>query len=671
MSLSDLLVFGAYVVLALLDRWIPTHALRTPLALWVLLAVPGWSLLGFLPKLSRSERFALTVPTSFIISAVYAAVAYRILGNQLFTVTWSTTALLLLFVIVRGAARFTPSFSILSNWRESLRRHQLLLVGFGIYLLVHLVNFAIYPFLSEADGYPLASTIRATLGGVGSLSSYRPLFSAFTAFLSSSSGISVSLVFKAVFPLLLGAGLVFPYLVGRSLKLQKWALLLATILPLSASVIVLESDYTRPQATIILLFPTVLWLLISFVKTSRLTYWYLALTFSLVSLSFHEFGIFLLIPTLLCGIPLLKCAWHSSRIKTFLWIVLVTLTGYSLLKDSSLATVTKDFANQIWNSLRDITVHWWFISSYQNRDGNNLGWPGWTALLYYGYNLGLIVPFLLLSYWKKKTSKEAKPVITVASFALILPLAFAEVLPRTGIFYLPDRAWLYVSIALCFLAIPAIQFLTSKFWQVVAALLVVTSLTMPPLVTQMKQGWIDRPTYKAMTWIKEHTPPKSLVITQGSSIEPLRLYGERDGIFTPDLFMSHGQDEPLVIEATIGAPFRVAGTEDPANLEAELSTDLTALTQAASDQDRAQALKKFNDTAAAYLESKSASGPFLDAPLRPIYVMYSDSKFNGLYTSRQWWRDLNAAGADLSQFSEPHFTRMYDSEGTKIWQFQP
>jgi hypothetical protein len=670
MPLPALSVFAAYFLLALLDYFTPTQALRAPLALWILLVIPGWSLLGFVRGIMRAERVALTFPVSVIFTSLYASALYRLVGNELFTLPYTTLAVLAIALLSLLSHRCTEQhpLAISGPARIALiRNHWPLWLVLILATVIHGINFLIYPFLSEADGYPLAATIQDAVAGHGTLFAYRPLFPALASILSSSSGVSVPTLFKYVFPLLLGAVFLYPYLTALMSGLRRWHLALATALPLTASVIVLEIDYTRPQVIIILLFFTVIWLLTAYLHRQNIALWYLALALSIVSIGFHEFGIFTVVPTLLVGIPLARDAWLKNRSLTIVWTIVALLLIYGYVIDTSITSLILNLSVGLWNNLADRSVTFWFINSYINSDGNNLGWPGWTASLYYGYNLGLLLPLALVYFLISWSRRGIQLVSKVAGYALIAPLLFAEILPRFNVAYLPDRIWLYLSIALCFLVIPAIAEIRSRVFFATAIGIALASLAVPALVTHLKQGWVDRPTHQAIMWIKENTLPDSTIITQGTNIPPLNLYAKRHAIFIPALFEARNASDHPLIKAANQEPHLLAGTEELAVIEERMRHWLERLITTQTSAERDAITLQLHTITANYTQSKDTLETFIAKDARSLYVLYSTTKFNGLYGQREWWRSYNAADADLRQFDSEHFKLMYDQQGVKIW----
>ena len=52
----------------------------------------------------------------------------------------------------------------------------------------------------------------------------------------------------------------------------------------------------------------------------------------------------------------------------------------------------------------------------------------------------------------------------------------------------------------------------------------------------------------------------------------------------------------------------------------------------------------------------------------PIYVLFSDEKLDGLYSTRKWWRDVNFYDANLDKFDT--LPLVYDYDGVRIWKLK-
>jgi len=358
--------------------------------------------------------------------------------------------------------------------------------------------------------------------------------------------------------------------------------------------------------------------------------------------------------------------------------------SYPWFRDFGAIAQLNGLARNISLSLSRFHFDFWFIDSYQNIDGVQMGWPGLMTLLYYGYNLGLFFPVVVIIQFfiKKRTYTSIKEnwLFAVAFFLFLL---VAEVFPRIGLAYLPDRAWLFVSLILCFLLPKVIvstfedmRLKVAKTW--IVALIVLSSL-LSWSITYTKQGWTTGNEYEAAIFVKDKTPKNSVLITQSGNYAMVKYFADRKKS-TPDPSFFLDADKISSIEIEDVAKQSDSLTPDQTtnlkNQDNELLNKLQPIFDASAIGAFEVARDKIdvNHEISLYLEEKlSYLNQIAQSELdsSPIYILYSGDKFTGLYGSRQWWRDSNAYGADISKFDQnPLLKKVYDIGNIKIWLYE-
>ena len=647
---------------------------------------PGWYLLEFfnLPTIRKSERAALAIPCTITWIAILGYVIHGTfhlpltLSVSSYEVAGSTILLALLVIFKRWRQhQYSTVRELLTiRWpsRSSIMSVWPLLAALFIGTLVHVINFNLYPYLPEADGYGLILRLRDVVnsasGTIPSLT-YRPLFSLYTILFVRLTGLQLIDSYKYFIPLLLTSIVVYPYLIASKLTRHQGLRLAAALLPFCFPIIVLESEVTRPQIIIILTSFACVWSLIRFREQRSFHYFSLAVLLAVLGMGFHEFSIFNLIAVGLVGIgPLWKLArrhpWQAA------WAIFYIVTwAFPYLSHPGIFNLIPQITHTFLEGVSSGRIDWWFIKSYQNYDGNNLGWPGITALFYYGYNLGLVVPLLLILRFLSRKGKDQaadKSPVTAAWSLFAIAFFFAEVSPRFHTIYLPDRAWLYVSISLCFLLVPLLTTLRTRRQYAVLMISLIGSIVTANVITYLKQGWVHPAEYTAAGWIQNHTSSNSLFVSQTGNAPFISVYANRQVTSTRDFFFdTTNQQLQFLSSLEQSSQYTISQTNlltATAVLDSSLAIARTANTQAAINALDGPLQEQVTSFLQLKRESLSAPPPHVSSDL---YILYSTAKFDGLYGKRAWWQEVNAQGASLKAIDALPVTRVYDRGGVTIW----
>jgi hypothetical protein len=322
--------------------------------------------------------------------------------------------------------------------------------------------YAVNPFAQNNDGF-LSKTLVYAHGGLASLNDLRPVFPASLAALSTLTDVSVFKVFLFTPPVLFLAGtLCFWGYIRR--EIPSWQMRVASLLTLiSAPVIVTEIATTRPQ--VILLAFTIPLLLLG-VESIRARSIYAAATglvFSVTLVPFHELAVTLVLTFLvICGWLLAKAILGkkiSSR--NCLLALVIALPYLYILHLGDIFSQALGMVKYIAHATRGLTWRWWFINSYTDVDGAQLGWPGVQAAYYYLYN-GLLLYIVILTAWvmtpgiRNVRAIGRSPWMTPISFITFF-FFFAEIAPRLGFYFLLNRTWPYIALAICVCCIPVFK----------------------------------------------------------------------------------------------------------------------------------------------------------------------------------------------------------------------
>lgn len=559
--------------------------------------------------------------------------------------------------------------------KARIARHRGLIWALAVYGAVMTINFLLYRFIPEADGYRYLKTVEGFTagelqGGVGS----RPLFIVLMTSFAIVTKIAPYILFKYFLPLGLGTLIIvyYFYLFGRN-PTQKNLTILA-LFPLSIPVVVMEILIPRPQSIILLLLPIVAYFYSVADKTRNAWLLFIAIGISLVSVLYHELGLFLIV---LIPFMILHYFWSDIKgnPKFAAGLIIYGLIGlYPYVAQTGLIALLRKYCQLGWDALSSGHFNWWFISHYINVDGNVVGWPGYSWVLYYGYNLGLVVPLVLIWLVLKRKSNLSLAHYTancvLAGFFFIV----AEILPRFGLGFLPDRAWLFFELTITpLLILIAGQLIQDKKWKTAYVIVLILSIGTSFYVTYKKQGWITTSEYRATRWLNQTTEPSAIIVTQPGN-NPLASYyikreyytlsTKKDTIFdTLNLLRSNpslaltGYNELIVQRG-----------KHVADIEQAVESLVAARDQATAGASEQKLVNASREIVTIRGSLDALEKEKLHSNI-PVYFLYSSDKDTGLYSQREWWRVINWRYFDTSAIDK-QFSRIYDRDNVIIWKIK-
>jgi hypothetical protein len=552
-----------------------------------------------------------------------------------------------------------------------------LIVAFSILVII----FIIYPFIPEADPYTYIAIVKNILNqSPRALNISRPLFALTLSAISSISNTDIGLISKFILPLF-GLNIILPiYLIARKTLKNNWLIFLATILPITAPVVLTESVITRTQVAILFTLPGILYLLGKSLK-ERL-YWLnsFLLLISLILFKFHELALFTILVTLITLIINLFPEIKKSPKVSLAFAILGVIAIHPYLVSSGILANFNSYTNYFISRIWPLHFRLWFISHYTNADGTQIGWPGLSWIEYYGYNLGALIPFLLififvLKQWSKNIfTKDNLPAIT--SFTLYLGIA--EILPRFNIAYLPDRAWPFLILSLALL-IPSLlyrleQILTKNGFVIIISCLIIISFGATIYLNYSKQGWVSQNEYEAAQFIKNNTPKDSIVISQGGNGPLINYYANRTFSPQPNIFSAKINNDRKITDIT-NTSKNIANHQLLTNQKETLVSQFNSINLSGLAQQKELDQVK-NERNILYQQITSINNAFQIKPIHPvsisspIYILYSKDKFNNLYGTRLWWREFNSYNADLELFNSDNFKLIYSRDNVDIWKVE-
>jgi hypothetical protein len=682
----------------LVSLWLYNHGVPYLATLFgaIALLLPAFNLALTIEQLTeKREPLSTILLWTTIFTLTLTPAATYVVGSTLFdyspvlspllpfAIWWGLSALG--FSVVGAIKRAVPGFFGLRLDKNGIRE---VAVFLAIFLATMLVNFLLYRFIPEGDSYFNLITLEKAQANPALLSlEPRILFLALTNLFSKLLQVSPYWIFKVVLPLLYVSVVGTVYLVARSIIRKPWLRVLAGLSPLFFPIVLQEALISRPQSIFVLALVPALYLIgkISAEKLGvRQLYWLIPLMAAgVVGVKFHALFFVL---TILGAVATAIVVWPYARKRPLDALAITAAAVFALYPWIPSTRIIGDLwhvLNQFIEAVLRGQFDLWFIDHYRNADGGELGWPGFSAILYYGYNVGFFLPTvaILSGFWKPKFWRDLWrasywPAIGVLGFFF----GVAEILPRFKFAFMPDRAWLFIALSVSLLIPRTLASLSrsKKSWLLpLVAVSAALSLLVGTAVTYLKQGWITPQEYEAVEFIKNQTP-RNAVFLGGGGIRILVIYfGKRTFIRPPaSVFLSN--DEGAVEKYLSEEPKSDQEVSD--NLAQRRTETAEQLTRLAEEYRKNPSYTQLQ-TITAQLRSlvglidqinqTSASlERFEDSSLQtegPVYLIYSRNKFDSLYGTREWWRTSNLYGADVDKFSRK-YPVVYDQKGVTIWE---
>lgn len=560
------------------------------------------------------------------------------------------------------------------------------------YIIILTANFMLYPLLPEGDSYLLLVKWRLIEANPQLLlAETRTIFLILINLWSHLTSLELYWILKLFLPLSHITIVLSCYLVARKYIANSWYRVVASLSPLLFPVILQEILISRPQSIFLLFFIPGL-VIISEVLTEsknrpiqnfRHVYWlFTLLILFTLGIKIHTLFAVMVMICLVSILLFLKEKIKENPLDALLiGLALFALIFPQLISSRLIPDVRRLFQIFI-EAIKQSHFDLWFIDHYRNVDGIEVGWPGPLSLFYYGYNLGFAFVILLIWLLLQKKGRALthffKREYWGVTFLLVFFFFIAEIAPRFGVAYLPDRAWLFLAFLFCFLIPPILGELSKNNQRYVPwfiGIVCLASVLAGSALTYAKQGWVTPDEVKAAQYIKNNTPENAVIFGPGSMRVMVRYYGRREYVHAPaDIFLTaqkNALDSYLAKQQSMYDRAVAAIPEARAGLSTRLSEIASGLIN--PELPDAQ-LKQFLDSLSIFTQQEDRY--FLDSTKleelkvtqrRPVYLVYNQNKFNSLYGTRSWWRISNYYGTDVDRLSKT-YPVVYNKDGIMLWE---
>lgn len=543
------------------------------------------------------------------------------------------------------------------------------------------LNFLLYRYLPEADGYYYLSQIKQLTNGLWTqVSTDRTGFLAIVLSLEKITNIPPYWLLKVVMPLLTGLILCLPlYEISKKVFKEKILVFIFTLAPLTFPVIFMELLYTRPQTIFTTFLAVQLYILSTSINTKKAETLYIAVILTILSvlgIKIHEFFLFSLFLSLIAlfyyGSPIIKKRPYLSTAVIAFCLIL----SYPLAEKLGIIGLFLAYAKPILRTLKDPVLNLWFIDSYFNFDKNQMGWPGLSFILYYLYNLGLFsLVIIFISLWTKTKKAFRSYDYLFYAIALAIFLSVAEILPRIGLAFLPERMWLFVSLSGAFLLPPLAGKAIRKktFGKILVVSFFVISLLSSLFITYAKQGWTNHKEKIAADFIRENTPENSIIISQNGNFPMINYFADRYLLVPKCIFF--GEDKNYQQHLVNNLEKIILKEDSIKDLKEKLLEQINQFNQGFDSQLLSKQQESINQTIKEIItnskQTESKSKLFENTRNPSIYILYSKQKFTNLYNMREWWKNTNchALSNNIGEaFNE--YDLIYNQDDIYIWKVQ-
>ena len=427
------------------------------------------------------------------------------------------------------------------NWRQLRIQHLFhpIILACGLILFVQLFLLNQYIFLPGLDAYTWLMTYDTNLSHqLYDLSAgiNRTLFSTLVAIISRLAHASLFSIFKYYLPLLSLLPIIPLWLVARTLPGRLSQFLFLSSL-LAAPAIILDWHATRHQLILLLFLYLAIGLLFTARRYQLLSLFWLTFIACFIGILYHPLFLVLIVFWLSSALMLHRSFINQHPLFS-VFLAAIFFFAAHLLKLTSLITNLTLRLNDVFTNLLFGRWNLAYPSAFIS-EGVPMGWPGFLGVSkYYGYYAGPLPLFLIIttillclfspSFRHRFSAAMRSPFLLPLTLLSTLLILLAEFLPRfTGIAYLPDRAWLLLSVTtLVFIPFIFNHLPSRPFSFVIIAgySLAVISSTAGALYINHSMSY-TMPDYEfaAAAWIKANLPAQSVVFTS-SSKNILRYY---------------------------------------------------------------------------------------------------------------------------------------------------
>lgn len=635
--------------------------------LLIVSVMPGYlinNILKFDYRMNILSKIGLAISSSLVTVTFFLL----LLGNHLvfsknfFIFSVVTLNCLLLFLKIMSDRFFARKNS--SEVAPQIKTNWFYIILGLIPFILFITRIIISPYLTDMDGalYVREMTAIENLKiDVSFLNSDRPGFSRLIMAFRFLTDSSLTNLFKYILP---GLGWLSFLSLFSFFNVQKHTnkatnSILYLLLLISPS-LVGHLDRFKPESIIFILAIPAIMIYIKAYQNKNILHYCLGLVYCMSMIKIHQTGAIFFLAYLFGGLIFIisNRNFYAKylNIRNLLMFSVIIFPYLIIFNVKRLLILPINLYHLFANDMH-LQFRWWFLNNYQSA-GAELSWPGWQFILFYAFN-GIFVVILSFILLKRKDLRDNKinfallPVILLLSIYIII----SEILPRIGVYILPDRAWNHVflysviiTILISIFSDRAYKLLNNRLILLTLFTNLALAIIVMDIVTMSAGATISRSEMPAVNSINKNTPSDSIILsTQVYNQMLIENFTNRLFFYvSPDNFSCYENKSISVKDLSTCTLDDVKQNKISlvVNNFATKTVTVTERTTLRRDDGNPgyDTLNVLNqNTEKILLSSKDLSN-------RPIYIYYSYAKDDGLMSkfNRQYWiRGIDSSHRDF------------------------
>ncbi len=554
---------------------------------------------------------------------------------------------LILYLLIKLRKIPDGKLSQLRKIIDLFKKDQFVLLVIFTPIFLFLVHLILNPYIFDTDAYLYINIIKKAIlddSGYFQFIKSRPAFITLMSAYHLVCGIGLIAIFKFLVPFFYYIASWILYSFSNNLIKNKYLAAGVYLTSLAVPILVVMAEMVRPEVIIFIFTYFILILSFFAIKDNNFKLLLYVAVAALVSILFHELGFILALVTLLVWIiffaKYFKFYKKYITVKDFIILLIVSLPYLIIFNiPANIALLGRRIKPILGYFSSNFDWRWWFLDNYKDIGGIQLGWSGISSALYYLYNGILLFLFLagiIIVFWKK-IKKISLHLILAPLFFVFIYFTFAEIFPRMGWFFLPNRAWPHMMIGLSIILVLLVaalgKFKKAKVFGWLLFLLILSGILGSILVSTMIGCAVSPKEKGAINYIKNNIEENAIIVSTASiNSAVVNVYGKRDFYAINADKIEEQSFNDFVMDET-----REVVIKKITNQETEEYVKMVTLSQykkiISSSKDKIIIQNKTDEEIKDYVESVEMR--------KPLYLYYSFAKFNSLYGKRQWFRNRN------------------------------
>lgn len=675
--------FSLYTILLFCILWLLNTSVDTSFAP-ALIAIVGLVLFLYIPGkhlndiLGINKDLDLIPRISFSIASSLVVIGFSYLLTRVFLGFGQTSNIIMILVV--NIVLYVLNYFFKTGKTSEKTTTESKFNYFSLIALIPAVLFIIRsiinPYLVDQDGEKyifIMNKIVEYKVDSSFLSAARYLFSELVVGLHYITGINFLNIFKFVFPL--ATWLTFPVILALFNKSKNKILYSLPLLVMISPSLSGHIDRFKPESIILMIAIPAIVLFVLAVKKNSIKFFIFGLVYALIATRCHETGVLFAGAYLLGGITLIKNNWVTLKsffsFQRIVWAIVIIIPYLILLHPEKIIGSFYNTVIAIGNIERPLHFRAWFLDHFISQ-GANLSWPGYSFIIYYLFNGIAITALALIAIFSKK-DRQSKATMLPAIIGLGIFLVITEILPRIGVFFLPDRAivqlFLYAFIIVIISSIYSPNFMKLLSNKIVLSLLVINIIggAAVAFVLQAQAGsLVSREESSLIQKMRSSTETNAVILsTQKLNAAMVEIYSGRE--FVPislpdDLKTSNSNLDEIrteIMNQIEAKNITLTNKNVPNRVIVTSTTNKTTSFDAFFD---GSYMLTIDDVHTSENSKKTLPNPDQTIRNRPIYLLYSFTKNNGFlqkvgraYLSNSIDSGSNAIFEKISHDSETFF----------------